>query len=108
MGRLENKVAVVTGGARGIGKATCKLMAEEGARVAVTDIIQDEGEEAAKEIKNAGGTADFWRLDTTQEAEVQEVIGDIAEKFGGIHILVNNAGISGTNEATEHISVEDW
>ena len=108
MGRLENKVAIVTGGARGIGKATCQLMAEEGAKVAVTDIIQDEGEEAAKEIKNAGGTADFWRLDTTQEAEVQEVIGDIAEKFGGIHILVNNAGISGPNEATEHISVEDW
>ena len=54
MGRAENKVAIVTGGARGIGKATCKIMAEEGARVAVTDIIQDEGEEVVEEIKKAG------------------------------------------------------
>jgi len=108
MGRAENKVAIVTGGARGIGKATCKIMAEEGARVAVTDIIQDEGEEVVEEIKKAGGIAGFWCLDTTKEAQVKEVVGDIAERFGGIHILVNNAGISGINEATEHICVEDW
>jgi len=108
MGRLDNKVAVVTGGARGIGKATCKVLAAEGASVAVTDVISEEGEQVAKEIKENGGTADFWHLDTTRESEVQTVIDEAAEKFGGLHVLVNNAGIAGTNEATENISVEDW
>ena len=108
MGRLDNKVAVVTGGARGIGKATCKVLAAEGASVAVTDIISEEGEQVVAEIKENGGTADFWHLDTTRESEVQTVIDEAAEKFGGLHVLVNNAGIAGTNEATENISVEDW
>jgi len=108
MGRLDNKVAVVTGGARGIGKATCKVLAAEGASVAVTDVISEEGEQVVAEIKENGGTADFWHLDTTRESEVQTVIDEAAEKFGGLHVLVNNAGIAGTNEATENISVEDW
>jgi len=108
MGRLDNKVAVVTGGARGIGKATCKVLAAEGASVAVTDIISEEGEQVVAEIKENGGTADFWHLDTTRESEVQTVIDEAAEKFGGLHVLVNNAGIAGTNEATENIAVEDW
>jgi NAD(P)-dependent dehydrogenase (short-subunit alcohol dehydrogenase family) len=108
MGRLDNKVAVVTGGARGIGKATCKVLASEGAKVAVTDIIEDEGEQVAEEITDGGGTAEYWHLDTTRESEVEKVIGEAAEGFGGLHILVNNAGIAGTNEATENIAVEEW
>lgn len=108
MGRLENKVAVVTGGARGIGKATCKLLAAEGAKVAVTDIIEEEGEQVAAEIQENGGVAEYWHLDTTRESEVQAVIDEVADKFGGLNILVNNAGIAGTNESTENISVHDW
>jgi NAD(P)-dependent dehydrogenase (short-subunit alcohol dehydrogenase family) len=108
MGRLDNKVAVVTGGARGIGKATCRLLASEGAKVAVTDIIEDEGEQVADEIRDNGGTAEYWHLDTTRETEVEKVIDEVAEKFGGLHVLVNNAGIAGTNEPTEDIDLKEW
>ncbi len=108
MGRMDNKVAVVTGGARGIGKATCKLLAAEGAKVAVTDIIEDEGEQVVQEIQENGNTAEYWHLDTTRESEVEKVIGEAVEKFGGLHVLVNNAGIAGTNEATEDIELKEW
>jgi NAD(P)-dependent dehydrogenase (short-subunit alcohol dehydrogenase family) len=108
MGRVEKKVVIVTGGARGIGKATCKVLAHEGAKVAVTDVIEDEGKEVTEEITSAGGTAEFWSLDISREEQVEEVMRGVAERFGGIHVLVNNAGISGTNEPTEKIPVEDW
>ena len=108
MGRVDNKVAVVTGGARGIGKATCKLLAAEGAKVAVADIIEDEGEQVVQEIQENGNTAEYWHLDTTRESEVEKVIGEAVEKFGGLHVLVNNAGIAGTNEATEDIDLKEW
>jgi NAD(P)-dependent dehydrogenase (short-subunit alcohol dehydrogenase family) len=108
MGRIENKVAVVTGGARGIGRAICKMFAREGAWVAVTDIIDDEGRQVADDIKTAGGKAEFWHLDTSREDNVIDVFTKIAEQFGGIHILVNNAGISGTNKAPHDIEIEEW
>jgi len=108
MGRIENKVAVVTGGARGIGRAICKMFASEGAWVAVTDIIDDEGRQVADDIKTSGGKAEFWHLDTSREDHVVDVFTKIAEQFGGIHILVNNAGISGTNKAPHDIEVEEW
>ena len=108
MGRVDNKVALVTGGARGIGNAACRILAEEGAKVAVTDIIEDEGRQVAEEIRRNGGTADYWHLDTSREPEVQSVIDGVAEAFGGLHVLVNNAGISGTNEPTDKIEEKDW
>jgi NAD(P)-dependent dehydrogenase (short-subunit alcohol dehydrogenase family) len=87
MGRVESKVAIVTGGALGIGKASCLLLAKEGARVAVTDILEKEGKEVAKEIKTAGGMAEFWRLDVTDEKAVKKVFADIDREFGKIDVL---------------------
>jgi len=108
MGRIENKVAVVTGGARGIGRAICKRFAREGAWVAVTDIIDDEGRQVVDDIKTAGGKAEFWHLNTSREDNVVKAFTKIAEQLGGIHILVNNAGISGANKAPHDIEVEEW
>jgi NAD(P)-dependent dehydrogenase (short-subunit alcohol dehydrogenase family) len=108
MGRIENRTAVITGGARGIGRAICLIFAREGASVAVTDILDEEGKTVVNEIKKEGGKAQFWHLDTSAEKDVSEVLGDIQQAFGGLHILVNNAGISGANKPTHEISEEEW
>jgi len=108
MGRVEGKVAIVTGGALGIGKATCLLLAEEGAKVAVTDILDKEGQELTKKIKSIGGVAEFWRLDVSNEKEVEKTFADIHKKFGKIDVLVNNAGIAGVSKPTHEISEEEW
>ncbi|HKZ21811.1 MAG TPA: glucose 1-dehydrogenase [candidate division Zixibacteria bacterium] len=108
MPRVKDKTTIVTGGALGIGKATCLLLAREGAKVAVTDILDKEGEQLVKEIEKSGGTAKFWHLDTTKEAEVQKVMAEINKTFGKIDVLVNNAGISGTNKPTHEVSEAEW
>ncbi len=107
-GRVQNKVAIVTGGARGIGKAACRVMAEQGAKVMVTDVIDDEGKSVAEEIKQQGHIADYYHLDTSNEKEVSAVFEQINEKYGSIDVLVNNAGISGTNAPTHEIARDDW
>jgi len=106
--RLEKKVAVVTGGARGIGQAICKLFARKGAVVAVTDIIEEEGRQVASAINEAGGMAQFWKLDTSDEDNVVQVFAEIKERFGTADILVNNAGIAGTNAPTHDIDTDEW
>ena len=108
MGRVEDKVAIVTGGALGIGKACCLRLAEEGARVAVTDVLYKEGQELAKQIQNNGGVAEFWHLDVSNEKEVEKVFGEIHQKFGKIDVLVNNAGIAGVSKPTHEITEEEW
>jgi NAD(P)-dependent dehydrogenase (short-subunit alcohol dehydrogenase family) len=108
MGRVEGKVAIVTGGALGIGKASSLLLAKEGAQVAVTDILDKEGQEVVKEIKNNGGMALFWHLDVSNEKEVHKVFADIHNKLGKIDVLVNNAGIAGVSKPTHEITEEEW
>ena len=108
MQRVEGKVAVVTGGALGIGRAACLLLASEGAKVAVTDIADEEGKHVAEEIKEAGGVARYWHVDTSKENEVSGALSEIASEFGSIDILVNNAGIAGANKPTHEISEEEW
>jgi NAD(P)-dependent dehydrogenase (short-subunit alcohol dehydrogenase family) len=108
MGRVENKVAVVTGGALGIGRAACLLLAKEGAKVAVTDVLEEESAEVVREIEAEGGTAKFWRLDVAIEADVKKVFADIQKTFGDITVLVNNAGISGANKPTHEITEAEW
>lgn len=99
---------MVTGGALGIGRATARLLASEKARVAVTDILDDEGAKLVREINASGGLAEYWHLDVTKETEVQAVFSDIHKRFGGIHVLVNNAGISGVNKPTHEVSEQEW
>jgi len=93
MGRLDTKVAIITGAARGIGKATAELFAREGARVVVTDIDQDRGEQAAAEIRSGGGEAMFFPVDVTQPDSVQTLVQKSLDAYGRIDILVNNAGV---------------
>jgi NAD(P)-dependent dehydrogenase (short-subunit alcohol dehydrogenase family) len=108
MKRVENRVAVVTGGADGIGKATCLMLAREGAKVAVTDVQDAGGSEVAGEIENSGGTARFWHLDVGDEKQVAAVFAEIVDAFGEVGILVNNAGIAGANKPTHELTEEEW
>ena len=94
MGRVQDRIAIVTGGASGIGKAVSKRLAEEGAKVVVTDIKEDMGMITVSEIKEAGGTAEFLSHDVTQEEDWQRIVVKTAEVYGGLHVLVNNAGIA--------------
>src|SRR5579864_1330708 len=106
--RLKDLVGIVTGGALGIGRATCLLFAREGAVVAVTDVLDTEGAELTREIKSSGGVAEYWHLDVTKEAEVQDVFSKIRNRFGKIDVLVNNAGISGANKPTHEVTEQEW
>jgi 3(or 17)beta-hydroxysteroid dehydrogenase len=93
MGRVQDKVAIVTGGASGVGKADCLLLAREGARVVVADIDEKNGQAVAKEITDKGGVAVFVKHDISSEADWQGIIKLAREKFGGLDVLVNNAAI---------------
>lgn len=108
MGRVAGKVAIVTGGALGIGQATCLLLAQEGAKVAVTDLLDREGQTVVDEITRSAGTARFWHMDVSQEAEVRQAVAAIHKTFGKIDILVNNAGIAGVSKPTHEITEEEW
>jgi Dehydrogenases with different specificities (related to short-chain alcohol dehydrogenases) len=107
MGRVEEKIAIVTGGAKGIGRATAELLAEEGARVAVTDVDTEVGREAAEAIRKAGGEAAFFEHDVASEADWERVVLEVQESFGAPDILVNNAGIYRITPIEEE-TVEDW
>ncbi len=108
MNRVLKKTAVVTGGGLGIGRATCLLLAKEGAKVAVVDILDEAGQSCVEEIRKKGGTAEYWRLDVSKEKDVQTVFAAVTEKFGTLDILVNNAGIAGANKPTHEVSEEEW
>jgi len=108
MNRVQGKVAVVTGGGLGIGRAAAIRLAEEGASVAILDIDDEAGQAVVSEISAAGGQAGFWHVDTTDEEAVRMAYAEIAERFGGLHVLVNNAGIAGVNKPTDEISREEW
>ena len=85
---------LVTGAASGMGLATARLFADEGAQVAVTDITQDRVEPVAAEIRNAGGRAQAWKLDVASPAEIETIARELKTAFGGLDCLVNNAGIA--------------
>ena len=105
MGRVEDKVAIITGGAGGIGGATARLLVNEGAHVIITDLNQDAGEALAAEIG-----AEFILQDVTDENLWRDVVAGAEAKHGALHILVNAAGIEGDmmNGAPEHVSYDEW
>lgn len=107
MFNLNGKVALVTGARRGMGRAHALALAEQGAKVAVTDINLEECRNVVEEIKTKGGEAAAWKLDVSSPPEVDAVIGEIIGHFGGLDILVNNAGILNLKPALE-MSEEDW
>jgi NAD(P)-dependent dehydrogenase (short-subunit alcohol dehydrogenase family) len=104
MGRVEGKVALVTGGASGLGRATAIMLAKEGAKVAVTDINEAGGKAVAAEI---GDAAAFFRHDVTNEGEWQLVLAATVKAFGKLNILVNSAGI-GMSKTVEELTLEEW
>ena len=106
-GRLGGKVAIVTGGACGIGRATALLFAREGARVLIADRNETTGRETESEISSSGGRAIFERADVTQDADCRRVVDRAVREFGAIHILFNNAGLIRRASVTE-LSEQDW
>lgn len=108
MTRLSGKTAIVTGGAVGIGRACVERMAGEGAQVAVFDLLASEGEALARDLKALGHKVAFWKVDVTDEAGVKAAIDAAAHHFGGLQILVNNAGISGSPKPTDQVTEDEW
>ena len=97
--RLKDKVALISGASSGMGAATARLFAREGAKaVVVADILDKEGAAVVAEIEKAGGRATYVRLDVTDEAQWKAAVDATMEAHGGLHVLVNNAGISGSAE----------
>jgi 3-oxoacyl-[acyl-carrier protein] reductase len=105
---IEGKVALITGAASGMGRATAQLFADEGAKVAVTDVTADGVGVVVDEIVAAGGRAKGWTLDVSDSAQVGNVVAQVVRDFGGLDILVNNAGISRVNSVDHQDYEAGW
>ncbi len=105
--RLEGKVAIISGGARGMGAAEAKLFAREGAKVIICDVLEEEGRQTEAEINEVGGDAVFVKLDVTSQDEWENAVNTAIERFGKLDILVNNAGII-VQSTIEDMTVELW
>ena len=107
--KLENKLAIVTGGARGIGKKICEAFLKEGGSIAIFDVNEEEGKKTANEFNESfgSGKAEFYRVDITSAKNVEDTVGAVIDKSGAIDILVNNAGITMDNLMLR-MSVDDW
>jgi cyclopentanol dehydrogenase len=107
MGRLDGKVALISGGARGQGTAETRLFVREGARVVFGDILDDEGKKIEAEIRAAGGEATYVHLNVTREADWRAAAGTAVDRYGKLDVLVNNAGIL-LRAKIEETTEEDW
>jgi len=108
MGRVQGKIAIVTGAANGIGAASAATLAREGAAVICSDLDETAGEAMAAEIRRKGGEAIFVAHDVTDEAQWAHVVKVAEDRFGGLHIVVNNAGIGPKVAPIEEIELDDW
>lgn len=104
--RLKDKVAIITGAASGMGAATAKMFAAEGARVIVTDVAVDDGAAVADEIVAAGGEARFLKLDVSSEDDWANAVSETVSAYGQIDILVNSAGVTGS--ASDLLNTQTW
>jgi NAD(P)-dependent dehydrogenase (short-subunit alcohol dehydrogenase family) len=104
--RLQDKVAIITGAASGMGAATARLFAREGAKVIVADVLEEEGRAVADSIKSNRGEARFQRLDVAEERDWEEAVAATLAAYGKIDILINNAGVSGSDP--DRLSLATW
>lgn len=107
MGRLEGKVALISGGARGQGAAEARMFALEGAKVVLGDVLDDEGKKVEAQIRELGGEATYVHLDVTKEPDWQDAVSTAVRTYGKLNVLVNNAGIL-IRKNIEETTVEDW
>jgi NAD(P)-dependent dehydrogenase (short-subunit alcohol dehydrogenase family) len=108
MADFTGKVAIVTGGGSGIGESTALLMAREGARVVVSDIQDEHGNAVVARIKAAGGHAAYHHCNVAHAAEVEALVSFAVDTFGGLHAMVNNAGIGGAQAPTADYPLDSW
>lgn len=107
MKRLKNKIAIITGGADGIGKATAIRFALEGAIAVIWDLNEDKGILLTEEIRSDGGEADFYKVNTADYQQVENAAAAVVEKYGQVDILINNAGIT-RDASLKKMTVEQW
>jgi NAD(P)-dependent dehydrogenase (short-subunit alcohol dehydrogenase family) len=107
-GRVQGKIALVTGGASGIGRGCALMLAREGATIVVTDLQDDAGKDCVAKIKQAGGDAVYLHHDVTNEGDWESVIAETKKRFGRLDILVNNAGIAIASDSITQMSLADW
>jgi NAD(P)-dependent dehydrogenase (short-subunit alcohol dehydrogenase family) len=105
--RLKDKVAIVTGGSMGIGKAICLAFGREGAKVAVVNRTRETGEAVVKEIADAGGAAQAFPCDVSKKAEVEGMVKSVSDAFGTVDIMIGNAGIM-INKPAEDYAEDEW
>ena len=108
MHRVSGKTCIVTGASLGIGRACALRLAEEGARLALFDVLDDAGAALVAELNAKGAKARYWHVDVGSERAVHAAIDEVAAHFGGVDVLVNNAGIAGANKPTHEITEEEW
>lgn len=107
MAKLQDKVAIITGGASGIGAATVKLFVENGAKVVIVDLNEEKGKAFEQELKGKGADVLFIKANITNEEEVQNIFSTTVEKYSRVDVLFNNAGI-GRVTPTEELSYSEW
>lgn len=108
MTRVAGKVCIVTGAALGIGRACALRLAEQGALLALFDVMDEEAGRLLDELHARGVQAGYWHVDVSHEAAVRAAVNGVAERFGSINALINNAGIAGTNKPTHEVTEEEW
>ena len=108
MARLDGKVALISGGARGQGAAEALLFAKEGGKVVIGDLLDDEGRQVEAQIAELGGDATYIHLDVTSAAQWDAAVQTALDRYGRLDILVNNAGIGGTGGGIENATLESW